>query len=100
MCFTIDITDFAYDDLRAIKPYYRRRIIDAIHHQLQNEPTVETRNRKVLAGVKPSFEHKVPVWELRVASYRVYYDVSEQSMTVLIRAVRLKPPHSTTEQIV
>jgi mRNA-degrading endonuclease RelE of RelBE toxin-antitoxin system len=100
MPFTIDITDLAYDELSAIKVYHRRQIIDAIHQQLECEPTVETRNRKVLAGTRPTFEHRVPVWELRVGAYRVYYDVSEESMSVLVRSVRLKPPHSTTEQVV
>jgi mRNA-degrading endonuclease RelE of RelBE toxin-antitoxin system len=100
MPFAIEITDYAYDEVQAIKPYYRRRIIDSIFGQLSNQPTVETRNRKILSGVQPSFEHKLPVWELRVGSYRVYYDVSEESMTVVIRAVRVKPPHRTTEQII
>ncbi len=100
MAFTIEITDFAYDELQAIKPYYRKQIIDAIHRQLTHEPTVETKNRKVLAGVLVTFEHKTPVRELRVGDYRVYYDVSEESTTVMVRAIRLKPPHATTEQIV
>jgi mRNA-degrading endonuclease RelE of RelBE toxin-antitoxin system len=100
MPFAIEIADYAYDELQAIKPYYRKRIVDAINRQLPHEPTAESKNRKVLSGVCPSFEHKLPVWELRVASYRVYYDVSEESMTVVIRSVRFKPPHATTEQII
>ena len=100
MSYAIDITDVACDELQAIKPFYRRQIIDAIHEQLQHEPTVESKNRKILAGVQPTFEHQTPVWELRVGDYRVYYDVDKVSMTVLVRAVRLKPPHVTTEQII
>ncbi len=99
MPFSIEITDVAYDDLLAIKTFYRTQIVDAIDEQLTHEPTVETKNRKVLVGFQPNFEHEEPVWELRVGEYRVYYDVSEGLMTVFIRAVRKKLPHMTTEQI-
>jgi len=99
MPYAIDIRDAALDELRAIKPYHRTRIIDAIDQQLTYEPNVETRNRKQLAGLQPGFEHDPPVWELRVGLYRVYYDINEQSKTVVVRAVREKPPHTTTEQI-
>jgi len=99
MPYTIDIRDVAYDELQAIKPFYRRRIVDAIDEQLAHEPNVETKNRKVLIGFHSDFEHDDPVWELRVGQYRVYYDVSEELKTVVVRAVREKPPHTTTEQI-
>jgi mRNA-degrading endonuclease RelE of RelBE toxin-antitoxin system len=85
--------------LQAIKPFYRRRIVDSIDQQLMHEPTVETRNRKVLTGLEPDFEHDEPVWELRVGRYRVYYDVNEAAKTVVVLAIREKPPHVTTEQI-
>ncbi|MEX0611645.1 MAG: type II toxin-antitoxin system RelE/ParE family toxin [Pirellulales bacterium] len=99
MSYAIDIRDVAYDELQAIKPFYRRRIVDAIGEQLAHEPTVETKNRKILVGFHPHFEHEDPVWELRVGEYRVYYDVNETGKTVLVRAIRKKPPHTTTEQI-
>lgn len=38
-------------------------------------------------------------WELRVGEYRVFYDVQEQARLVTVRAIRLKPPHKTTEEI-
>jgi len=40
-----------------------------------------------------------PVWQLRVGEYRVFYDVDREEMAVYVRAVRLKPPHKTTEEI-
>ncbi len=99
MPYTIDIRDVALDELQAIKPFHRRRIIDAIDSQLVHEPNVETKNRKLLTGFQPAFEHDEPVWELRVGQYRVYYGVSEESKTVVVRTVREKPPHVSTEQI-
>jgi mRNA-degrading endonuclease RelE of RelBE toxin-antitoxin system len=100
MQYTIEIRDAAYSELQAIKPFYRRQIVDAIDEQLVHQPNIETKNRKMLAGFQPDFEHDPPVWELRVGRYRVYYDVSEESQNVVVRAIREKPPHITTEQII
>ena len=100
MPYAIEITDVAYDELVGIKAFYRRQIIDAIDVQLVSEPMTQTRNRKILIGVQLNFEHELPIWERRVGQYRVDYDVNEESLTVSIRAVRQKPPHTTTEQSV
>ena len=99
MLYTIEIVDAAYEELAAIKAFYRSQIIDAIDEQLLNEPTTATKNRKMLLGLQPDFEHQPPVWELRVGQYRVFYDVNEELKSVSVRAVRLKPPQQTTEQI-
>lgn len=100
MPYLIDIRDVAFDELQAIKPFHRTRIIKAIDKQLTHEPAVMTKNRKSLPTLQPEFEHEPPVWELRVGEYRVYYDVNEKAKSVVIRGVRRKPPHTTTEQIV
>ena len=44
-------------------------ILDAIEQQLQHEPLVETRNRKLL---RPN---PLAPWELRVGQLRVFYEV-------------------------
>lgn len=59
----------------------------------------ETRNRKLLPGPQPPWDQELPIWELRVGEYRVFYDVQEQARLVTVRAIRLKPPHKTTEEI-
>jgi mRNA-degrading endonuclease RelE of RelBE toxin-antitoxin system len=100
MSYTIEIDNIAYDELQAIKVFYRRQIVDAIDEQLAKTPISETKNRKLLTGIQPQFEHEPPVWELRVGEYRVYYDVNDESKTVSIRAIRSKPPHVSTEQII
>jgi len=100
MPHAIEIADNAFDELQAIKVFYRRQILEAIDLQLAHDPTTETKNRKVLIGLQARFEHSVPLWELRVGQYRVYYDVDEGLQTVVIRAVRQKPPHSTTEETI
>ena len=56
-------------------------------------------NKKIVVGLKPPWEHEEPVWELRVGPFRVFYDVNEAEQSVVIRAVREKTPHRTTEEI-
>ena len=100
MSYSIEFTDLAVDELEAIKKFHRQRIIDAVERQLVHSPTTETKNRKILAGIELDFEHRIPVWELRVGQFRVLYDVSQELKLVTVRAVREKPPHKTTEQII
>jgi mRNA-degrading endonuclease RelE of RelBE toxin-antitoxin system len=99
MPYSIEITDATFDELQAIKAFYCRQIVDSIEQQLMHQPNVETRNRKILIGLQPNFEHGEPIWELRVGTYRIYYDVDESAKTIFVRAIREKPPHATTEQI-
>lgn len=71
----------------------------AMEEQLSREPTRETRNRKLLPGLEPPFDATPPVWELRVGAYRVFYDVNVSERTVYVRAIRRKPAHKTTKDI-
>ena len=87
------------EDLAGIRPHDRNPILDVIEEQLAHTPDTETRNRKVLMNFVPPFEAVPPVWELRVGDDRVFYDVSSEEKTVYIRAVRRKPPHRSTEEI-
>ena len=97
--FKIVYAEGVADDLARLTEYRRKAILNAIEKQLQNEPNVETRHRKKLPGLIPPWEHVLPVWELRIGADRVFYDVDETEETVKIRAVRHKPPHKTTEEI-
>jgi mRNA-degrading endonuclease RelE of RelBE toxin-antitoxin system len=97
--FSLAIVPSALAELKAIKVFYRRAIVRAIEEQLQHQPTVATKNRKLLAGAQPSFECELPIWELRVGDFRVFYDVDEQAQVVYVRAVREKPPHAETEDV-
>ena len=99
MPFVVQIMPSALAELKAIKVFYRRQIAHAINDQLTNQPQVETRNRKVLEQAPASFEFEPPLWELRVGSFRVFYDVDEAEQTVFIRAVREKTPHAETEDV-
>jgi len=54
----------------------------------------------MLVSLIPPFESVPPIWELRVGEYRVLYDVDEGERKVYVRAVRKKPPHKTSEEII
>jgi len=86
-------------DLKKLKVFLRRQIVDSVDEQLFHVPTRETRRRKILHGLIPPFEADPPIWQLSVGEYRVFYDVDEVERIVYVRAVRHKPPHRTTEEI-
>ena len=97
--FDIEYAESVADDIANLRAFERKRILDAVEKQLKYEPTRETRNRKILEGLVPPWEHVQPVWELRIGEYRIFYDVNQALMTVMIRAIRHKPPHKRTEEI-
>ena len=97
--FKIEYAEDVVDDLASLRAHMRTRILDQIEAQLLHQPTHQTRNRKLLPGLKPPWEHIEPVWELRFGEFRVFYDVDETTRLVKIRAVRHKPPHKTTKEI-
>ncbi|MFO7904315.1 MAG: type II toxin-antitoxin system RelE family toxin [Planctomycetota bacterium] len=97
--FFIDYAEGVAQDLAGLRAFERKRMLDRIDEQLAREPTRQTRNKKLLPGLKPPWDQELPVWELRVGEYRVFYDVDEIGHLVTIRAIRHKPPHVTTEEI-
>lgn len=97
--YAIEYASGAADDLERLRAYDRKRLLDRIEEQLSHQPLEETRNRKPIYGLRPPWEHEEPVWELRIGRYRVFYDVLESATLVIVRAIRYKPPHRTTEEI-
>ena len=97
--YELEYTEGVAEDLKDLRASDRKRVLDKIDEQLISDPTEETRNKKILVGLKPPWEHEEPVRELRVGKFRVFYDVDEERQRVIIRAFRQKPPHQTTEEI-
>lgn len=89
----------AAQDLGDLRPYIRNPILDAIDEQLTCNPEERTRNKQPLVGLTPPWEFVPPLRELRVGSYRVFYDIDEPACVVVVRAVREKPPEKRTEEI-
>lgn len=97
--FEIRVAEGVKEDLQTLRPYDRQMILEAIETQLTDAPNVATKNRKLLHHLIPPFEAIPPIWELRVGGLRVFYDVQEAERRVVIRAIRRKPAHRTTEEI-
>jgi mRNA-degrading endonuclease RelE of RelBE toxin-antitoxin system/antitoxin (DNA-binding transcriptional repressor) of toxin-antitoxin stability system len=86
--FTIEYAASVTEDLKGLRAVDRKTILDTIEEQLTQQPTQATRNKKIIAGLVPPWEHQEPIWELRVAEYRVFYDVNEEAARVIVRAIR------------
>lgn len=97
--FSIAYAEGVAQDLAELRAFERTRILDQIDEQLRYEPAQETWNKKVLPGLKPPWDRELPVRELRVGEYRVFYDVDDANHLVTVRAIRRKLPHATTEEI-
>jgi len=82
--FKVEFTPEAVEDMRLLRKYERRRVIEGIENQLVHQPAQETRNRKKL---RPN---KVAEWELRADKFRVFYDIDKENKVVKIEAVGSK----------
>jgi len=97
--FSLVFSENVRKDLKRWRVYDRRIVLEAIEAQLTHAPHVETRQRKLLHNLVPPFEAVPPIWQLRVGMFRVFYDVNEGERRVSVRAIRRKPAHLTTEEI-
>jgi len=87
----------AEEDLRIVRPFETRRILDEVDAQLTREPMRRTRRRKLLEGLVPPWDSARPVWQLRVGDFRVFYDIDKARGEVIVRAVRRKGTKSAEE---
>jgi len=87
----------AEDDLRSLRPYDIRRILDEVEAQLMKSPLAPDRRKKLLKGLLPPWDAVRPVWQMRVGDFRVFYDVDGDRGEVIIRAVRRKGNKKTEE---
>ena len=97
--YTVIYSEGVAGDLKLLRARERSQILDKIEVQLSHEPNRETRHRKKLLGLVPPWQHVPPMWELRIGEYRAFYDVDEKVASVVVRAIRHKPAHRTTEEI-
>jgi len=98
--FEIRYAEGAADDLQDLRAYDRQIILDRIDEQLSHQPATETRMKRIIFGLQPPWQHEEPIWQLRVGEFRVFYDVNVEAQQVNVRAIRHKPPHKTTEEVI
>jgi mRNA-degrading endonuclease RelE of RelBE toxin-antitoxin system len=82
--FSLAFTPSALEDIGQFRKHEQVIIFDKIEEQLSHQPDVETRNRKRL---RPN---QVAEWELRIAQYRIFYDVDSESKSVEVKLVAYK----------
>ena len=76
---TIILAPEAVEDLNALRAYDRAAVRDALERHLRHEPTKTNKRRiKRLRGV----HH--PRYRLRVDEVRVFYDVTDDAVAVLV----------------
>ena len=93
--YEIEIHEAAESELDELRPYDRNRILNEIEEQLALQPGNATRRKKVLEALEPPWDQLGPVWQLSVGDFRVFYD----DRLVIVRAVRKKTAHRTTDEI-
>lgn len=79
--FEVVFTQSALDDLRFFRKGEQKVILDAIEERMTAQPLTQTRNRK------PLRPNDLSAWELRVGSFRIFYDVDESENLVTVKAV-------------
>ncbi len=84
MRFRVEYAAEAVRHLGRLSARNRAAVLDAVERQLQYQPAVPTRNRKLLRA------NRLAPWELRIGALRVYFEVNEPLATVTVRAVGLK----------
>lgn len=85
MLYQIEYSPDAEDHLRVLTARQQAIVLDAIDEQLTHQPTVKTKNRKLM---RPN---PMATWELRIGDLRVYYDAEDKPRPMIyVRAVGLK----------
>jgi mRNA-degrading endonuclease RelE of RelBE toxin-antitoxin system len=83
--YAIEYSPIAEEHLRSLTARQRAIVFDTVDRQLEEQPAVETRNRK------PMRPNPIAPWELRIGNLRVYYDIEEDpAPRVIVLAVGKK----------
>jgi mRNA-degrading endonuclease RelE of RelBE toxin-antitoxin system len=84
MAYSIEFSEDAQRQLHQLTARDRAILLDAVEQQLARQPTKVTRKRKLLQ-VNP-----LATWELRVGKFRVFYNVEDEKLIVIVIAVGIK----------
>ena len=84
--YRIDYSPEAVDHMEGLTARQSATVLDVVAaRSLTHEPTVPTRQRKVLRA------NAVAPWELRIGDLRVYYEVKDDpERVVVVKAVGVK----------
>ena len=91
--FEIRYTNDATADLKTLRAYDLRKVLDGIEAHLSFQPTQESKSR-IKAMTEPFWSQ----YRLRIDDFRVYYDVSETARTVYVLRILQKITESTPKE--
>jgi mRNA interferase RelE/StbE len=91
--YEIQYAQEAAADLKALRAYDARIVMDGIETHLRFEPRKESKSR-IKAMVQPFWSQ----YRLRVEDFRMYYDVSDEPRTVYVLRVLEKTTRATPEE--
>jgi mRNA-degrading endonuclease RelE of RelBE toxin-antitoxin system len=84
VAFEIRYSQAALEHLKLLLKREQVTITDTVDRQLTESADVETRNRKRMRA------NPLASWELKIGNFRVYYDIEEAELTVVIIAIGIK----------
>jgi mRNA-degrading endonuclease RelE of RelBE toxin-antitoxin system len=90
--YDIQYADEAVADIRALRAYDRRKVLDGIKEHLTHQPKFVSRTR-IKAMVQPFWSQ----FRLRIEDFRVYYDVDDETHEVNVLRVLQKTTQVTPE---
>jgi mRNA-degrading endonuclease RelE of RelBE toxin-antitoxin system len=98
MLYAVRFSEGVERELRALRAYDQALVLDAIEEHLSRRPDAPTRRKKMLEDFSAPEEWAAapPIWQLHVGDFRVFYDVDREVQLVWVRAIRRKPAHKTT----
>ncbi len=92
--YSIQYAEEAVEDIKALRAYDQRKILDGIQSHLHFSPSQVSRT-----GIKKMLQPFWSQYRLRIEDFRVYYDVDEARHTVNILRVLKKGQRETPKEI-
>ena len=80
----------AIDDLRGMRAFNRREILDGVELHLRHDPTFVSQSR-IKAMAQPFWSE----YRLRIGDFRVYYDVDQVGRLVNVLRILMKTTTQT-----
>jgi mRNA-degrading endonuclease RelE of RelBE toxin-antitoxin system len=80
-------------DLRAMRPFDRRNVLDGIELHLLHQPKLVSKSR-IKVMVQPFWSQ----YRLRISDFRIYYDVDDNDRVVNVLRVLVKTTDQTPEE--
>src|SRR5437868_1674928 len=91
--YEIRYADAAATDIRGLRKFDQRKVLDGIEQHLSHQPKLESKSR-IKAMRQPYWSQ----YRLRIDDFRVYYDVDDQSHQVQVLRVLMKGTETTPEE--